>query len=72
MKSKEGEDDSLNEIEMEKIEDSKKEIVHKEEIVDTLSGITGSRDDNPVWHIKMSIDLNVIAENYKVDDKIVN
>ena len=48
MKSKEGEDDSLNEIEMEKIEDSKKEIVHKEEIVDTLSGITGSRDDNPV------------------------
>ena len=48
MKSKEGEDDSLNEIEMEKIEDLKKEIVHKEEIVDTLSGITGSRDDNPV------------------------
>ena len=48
MKSKEGEDDTLNEIEMEKIEDSKKEIVHKEEIVDRLSGITGSRDDNPV------------------------
>ena len=53
VESKESQDDSLDEKEMNEIEDSEeeKEVIEKEQ-VDTLSETTGSRGDNPVWNIE--------------------